>query len=68
MLTEFKATPADYKAGLDLAIRAGMAVPSRERNLCEAHPGWIGSVRLTRRAGDCLNHLALERRRIRLQH
>src|SRR6201996_7778669 len=49
MLFEHKATPAEYKAGLDLAIAPRLALAARERNLREVHPGWRGSVCLGRR-------------------
>jgi hypothetical protein len=46
MLYEHKATPAEYKAGLDLANRARLALAARERNLCEIHPGRRGAIRV----------------------
>jgi hypothetical protein len=45
MLFEHKATPAEYKAGLDLAVTRGPV-----RHLREVHPGGRGSVRVTTRA------------------
>jgi hypothetical protein len=38
MLFVHKATPAEYKAGLDLAL-TGMALATRERHLCEVRSG-----------------------------
>jgi hypothetical protein len=42
-LHDLKGSPAEYKAGLDLAI-ARLALASRERDLCEAHTVRRGSV------------------------
>ena len=41
-----KGTPAEYKAGLDLAIERGWLVMHRVRNLREIHPSRRGVVRL----------------------
>jgi hypothetical protein len=48
MLHDLNASPADYKAGLDLAIEKWLAVAARERHLCKAHRVRRGAVRLTR--------------------
>jgi hypothetical protein len=45
-LYDLRGTPAEYKAGLDLAI-ARLALEAREWHLCEAHPGRRGSARVT---------------------
>jgi hypothetical protein len=44
MLYEHKATPAEYKAGLDLAIAKGLVGDPRIRDLCEVHPGWRRAI------------------------
>jgi hypothetical protein len=36
---QLRGSPAEYKAGLDLAIARGLAVAARERHLCEVHAG-----------------------------
>ncbi len=48
-LFEFKGTPAEYKAGLDLAIARGWLWKARERHVCEAHAVGGRPVRLRRR-------------------
>ena len=40
------ATPAEYKAGFDLAIERGWLVLHERRNLCEVHAEGRRSVRL----------------------
>jgi hypothetical protein len=45
MLFQLKATPAEYKAGLDHAIANGWLI-LHESGTCTLHPGWRGSVRL----------------------
>jgi hypothetical protein len=44
MLFEHKATPAEYGAGLKLAIERGWLVM---HELCEIYPGWCGAIRMT---------------------
>jgi hypothetical protein len=44
MLFQQKATPAEYKAGLDRAIEKAWLVPARERHVCEAYPGGRGFI------------------------
>jgi len=51
-LFQLKGTPAEYKAGLDLAIRQGLAGDARERHFRKVHTGRRRSVRLTTRDGD----------------
>ena len=52
MLFEHKATPAEYSAGLELAIRARLDRDARERDLREIYPGRRGAVRL-KQATNC---------------
>jgi hypothetical protein len=46
LLRDLKATPAEYKAGLDLCIVRRLALEARERHLCEAHASRRGPFRL----------------------
>jgi hypothetical protein len=48
-LTEHKGSPAEYGAGLQLAIER-VAVAPRERHLCEVHTGRLRTVRMTMRS------------------
>jgi len=48
-LFELRGTPAEYKAGLDLAIARGWIWMPRERHLCEVHRQGRGDVRLRER-------------------
>ena len=51
-LYDHKGSPAEYGAGLKLAIDRGLAVEARERDLCEAHASRSGFIRLTSSFAD----------------
>jgi hypothetical protein len=46
VLFELRATPAEYKAGLDYANPARLARSARKRHVRQVHPGGCGSVRM----------------------
>ena len=44
-LYNLRGTPAEYKAGLDLAIERGWLLAARERHLCPVHASRRGALR-----------------------
>jgi len=62
MLFEHKASPAEYKAGLELAVAPRLSMAARIRNLCEVYAGRRGAVLLTANSGKPLVRRQLPKR------